>query len=196
MRQRPLDAERWRPGADGDTALEQRPDALDQRCRQFAQVRQGALLRPALLVAKALAQQHGGGRGAVRHGLDEHGGSRFAHRQQDGKPHMDTNAKELTLNPLSGRAYQVIHSKNFGLKCRPKTALYITLVNRNTSSIFSLLGTFPVSSWRATAILALRRRSFCSLEVFMQILYQNSSHLSSFAPLIVARVLHHSSTHK
>src|SRR4051794_3124084 len=115
MRQRPLDAERWRPGADGDTALEQRPDALDQRCRQFAQVRQGALLRPALLVAKALAQQHGGGRGAVRHGLDEHGGSRFAHRQQDGNPYMDTTAKELTLNPLSGRAYQVIHSKNFGL---------------------------------------------------------------------------------
>src|SRR2546423_7135241 len=47
-------------------------------------------------------------------------------------------------------------------KCNPNTALYITRANKNTWSISSVLGTLPNSSWRATAILALRSFFFCS----------------------------------
>src|SRR5919199_2133728 len=48
------------------------------------------------------------------------------------------------------------------LKCKPRTALYITRVRRKTCSISLLVGTRPSSSRRATAILALRSRFFCS----------------------------------
>src|ERR671932_320706 len=48
------------------------------------------------------------------------------------------------------------------LKCKPRTALYITRVRRKTCSISSDFGTRPSSSRRATAILALRSRFFCS----------------------------------
>src|SRR5919199_1954558 len=51
---------------------------------------------------------------------------------------------------------------SFLLKCKPKTTLYIIRVRRKTCSISSVFGTLPSSSWRATAILALRSLFFCS----------------------------------
>src|SRR3954469_21171421 len=74
---------------------------------------------------------------------------------------------------------------SFRLKCNPKIALYITRLNRNTWLISSSLGTRPSSSWRATAILALRRRFFCSGVTVIEKLYQNPSHLSIGDTLIM-----------
>src|SRR5215213_1795840 len=51
---------------------------------------------------------------------------------------------------------------SFLLKRKPRTALYITRVRRNTCSISLLVGTRPNSSRRATAILALSSLFFCS----------------------------------
>jgi hypothetical protein len=45
--------------------------------------------------------------------------------------------------------------------------LYITLVKRKTWLISASLGTLPSSSWRATAILALRRDFFAPPALLM-----------------------------
>jgi hypothetical protein len=58
---------------DGDAALEQRAKTFDQRAGPIRQVGQGALPDPTLL-AKALAQQDGGGRAPIGHRFDIHGG--------------------------------------------------------------------------------------------------------------------------
>src|SRR4051794_22704601 len=71
------------------------------------------------------------------------------------------------------------------LTCNPRTALYITRVSRKTWLTSSALGTRPSSSWRATAILALRRRFFCSGLVVIEKLYQNPLGLSIGDILIV-----------
>src|SRR5687767_4017190 len=63
----------------------------------------------------------------------------------------------------------------------------MTRVKRNTRSISSFLGTLPNSSWRATAILALRSFFFCSVVIL--VVYQNSLHLPSFETLVLKLVL-------
>ena len=75
------------------------------------------------------------------------------------------------------------------LEMNPRTALYMTRVNRKTWLISSSLGTRPSSSWRATAILALRRRFFCSgwgCHHFHCII--NSLPMSRYETLIMRRV--------
>src|SRR5918992_5310107 len=61
---------------------------------------------------------------------------------------------------------------------------------RKTCSISSFLGTLPSSSWRATAIFALRSFFFCSGAMVAH-LYQNSIKMPSFETLILKRVLIH-----
>jgi hypothetical protein len=57
MRQRALDRQFIRSGADDSPTLEQRLEAVDHIPRQLAQIGQGALLRPALFVATAQGER-------------------------------------------------------------------------------------------------------------------------------------------
>ncbi len=70
VRQRAADADAIR--GDGDTTLQERAKALDQRGGPRRKIGQGAFSDPAI-VAKALAQQDGGGRAAIGHRFDIHG---------------------------------------------------------------------------------------------------------------------------
>ena len=70
MRQRAADADAV--DGDRDPALQQRAKAFDQRGGPRRQIGQGAFPDPAIL-AKALAQQDGGGRAAIGHRFDIHG---------------------------------------------------------------------------------------------------------------------------
>src|SRR3954466_4560947 len=86
-------------------------------------------------------------------------------------------------------AYQKIaswplFSRSFRLKCKPKTALYITRVNKNISLISFSVGTLPNSSRKAIAIFAFRSFFFFSGVGINQV-YQNSLHMSSFDTLIL-----------
>ena len=72
VRQRPFDGDGVLAGRQHDAALEQRAQALDQGRRPIAEIEQGALLDLSV-DAIAFAQQDGGRRIAVGHGLDVHG---------------------------------------------------------------------------------------------------------------------------
>ncbi|HYZ21596.1 MAG TPA: hypothetical protein VE690_05500 [Rhodopila sp.] len=100
VRQRAFNPQRSRVGADHDAALEQGLQAFDHRARQLAEIGQCALLRTALIVAETLAQQHGGGRGTVGHGLDE----QVRTESQIAPPE----------NPLHGHKTKSDHSQSFG----------------------------------------------------------------------------------
>ena len=67
MRQRALDLQLLRPVPIDRPALEQRLQLSITSRRQLAQIGQRALLRPAMLVAIALPQQHRGRRIAIGH---------------------------------------------------------------------------------------------------------------------------------
>ena len=58
-------------GGDGEAALEQDAQALDEVCGPLGEVGEGAFFDLAVL-AVGLAEQDGGGRGAVGDGLDVH----------------------------------------------------------------------------------------------------------------------------
>ena len=66
------DVEGIMEGGDGEAALEQDAQAFDEVSGPFGEVGEGAFFDLAVL-AVGLAEQDGGGRGAVGDGLDVHG---------------------------------------------------------------------------------------------------------------------------